>query len=90
MKRSSSVGFSRIAAFVGLSPRHMSDFEGIPITAQLQVDVRTRSAAVGYELSPIELDAVHGGELNIEVPAYVPLSQSNPKTEVVLTRVPYK
>ena len=45
---------------------------------------------VGYELAPAELDAVHGGELKIEVPAYVPLSQSHPKTEVVLPRTPYK
>ena len=43
-----------------------------------------------YELSPVELDAVHGGALKIEMPAYVPLSQSHPKTEVVLPRVPYK
>jgi len=46
--------------------------------------------AVGSELSAVELDAVHGGELKIEVPAYVPMSQSHPKTEVVLPRVPYK
>ena len=53
-------------------------------------DQRARSAAVGCELAPAELDAVHGGELNIQVPAYIPLSQSNPKVEVVLPRVPYK
>jgi hypothetical protein len=53
-------------------------------------DVRPRSAAAGYELSPVELDAVHGGALNVEVPAYVPMSQSHPKTEVVLPRIPYK
>ncbi len=46
--------------------------------------------AVGSELSAVELNAVHGGELKIEVPAYVPMSQSHPKTEVVLPRVPYK
>jgi hypothetical protein len=46
--------------------------------------------AVGYELSPLEVGAVHGGELKIEMPAYVPLSQSHPKTEVTLPRVPYK
>ena len=68
----------------------MSNFEEIPITTQLNHDVRPRSAAVGYELSPVELDAVHGGALNIEVPAYIPLSQSHPKTEVVLPRTPYK
>ena len=47
-------------------------------------------AAAGHELSTEELAAVHGGELKIEVPAYVPLSQSHPKTEVVLPRVSYK
>jgi len=60
------------------------------ITTQLNVDVSPPSAAAGHELTPAELDAVHGGELKIEVPAYVPLSQSHPKTEVVLPRVPYK
>jgi hypothetical protein len=45
---------------------------------------------VGFELSPVEVSAVHGGALNIEMPAYVPLSQSHPKTEVTLPRVPYK
>ena len=45
---------------------------------------------VGQELSSEELTAVHGGELKIKVPAYVPLSQSNPKTEPVVPRVPYK
>ena len=59
----------------------MSNFEEIPITTQRNHDVRPRSAAVGYELSPVELDAVHGGALNIEVPPYIPLSQSHPKTE---------
>ena len=48
-----------------------------------------RSAA-GYELSAAEAAAVHGGELKLEMPAYVPLSQSHPKTEVTLPRVPYK
>ena len=47
-------------------------------------------SSVGQELSSEELTAVHGGELKIEVPAYVPLSQSNPKTEPVVPRVPYK
>ncbi len=70
--------------------RGMSNVEATPITIQLNHDVRPRSAAAGRELSPAELDAVHGGELKIEVPAYVPLSQSHPKTEVVLPRVPYK
>jgi hypothetical protein len=46
--------------------------------------------AAGYELSPVEVEAVHGGTLKIEMPAYVPLSQSHPKTEVTLPRVPYK
>lgn len=64
--------------------------EEMPVTTQLNHDARPRSAAIGYELSPAELDAVHGGALNIEVPAYIPLSQSHPKTEVVLPRVPYK
>jgi hypothetical protein len=48
------------------------------------------SKPVGQELSSEELAAVHGGELKIEVPAYVPLSTSNPKTEPVVPRVPYK
>jgi hypothetical protein len=43
----------------------MSNFEAIPITTQLNHDVRPRSAAVGYELSPVELDAVHGGAANL-------------------------
>jgi hypothetical protein len=46
--------------------------------------------AAGCELAPEELAAVHGGELKLEVPAYIPLSVSHPKTEVVLPRVPYK
>jgi hypothetical protein len=54
-----------------------------------QLNVQVRPAA-GSELTPAELDAVHGGELKIEVPAYVPLSQIYPKTEVTLPRVPYK
>ena len=53
-------------------------------------DVRLKSAAAGSELSAVELDAVHGGALNIEVPAYVPMSTSHPKTETTLPRVPYK
>jgi hypothetical protein len=44
----------------------------------------------GYELSPVEAGAVHGGELKLEMPAYVPISQSHPKTEVTLPRVRYK
>jgi hypothetical protein len=68
----------------------ISSFEETSITTQVNHDVRPRSAAAGYELSPAELDAVHGGALNIEVPAYVPLSQSHPKTEVTLPRTPYK
>ena len=55
-----------------------------------QVDVQGRKAAAGAELTPAELDAGHGGELKIEMPAYVPLSQIYPKTEVTLPRVPYK
>ena len=47
-------------------------------------------AASMQPLSNQELFAVHGGELKIEMPAYIPLSQSNPKTETVLPRVPYK
>jgi hypothetical protein len=54
-----------------------------------QLNVQARPAA-GSELTPAELDAVHGGELKIEMPAYVPLSQIYPKTEVTLPRVPYK
>jgi hypothetical protein len=54
------------------------------------VNVQARRAAAGAELTPAELDAVHGGELKIEMPAYVPLSQIYPKTEVTLPRVPYK
>lgn len=46
--------------------------------------------AVGYELSAAEVLEVHGGTLKIEMPAYVPLSQSHPKTEVTLPRVPHK
>ena len=59
----------------------MSNFEEIPLTTQLNHDVRPRLAAGGYELSPEELDEVHGGALRIEVPPYIPLSQSHPKTE---------
>jgi hypothetical protein len=58
--------------------KRMSNTEETPVTT------------VGFELSPVELDAVHGGTLNIEVPAYIPLSQSQPKTEVVIPRTPYK
>jgi len=54
------------------------------------VEAQSRGATVGCELSAEELDAVYGGELKIEVPAYVPLSQSHPKTERVFPRVPYK
>jgi hypothetical protein len=70
--------------------KRMSNLEERPITTQVDVDGRPGSAGVGYELAPVERDAVHGGALNIEVPAYIPLSQSHPKTEVVLPRVPYK
>lgn len=65
----------------------MSNFEERPLTIQRNHDVRPRSAAVGYELSPVELDAIHGGALHIEVPPYIPLSQSHPKTERTLPRV---
>jgi hypothetical protein len=59
-------------------------------TTQPHIDMPSRSADVAHELSPGEVDAVYGGELNIEMPAYIPLSQSHPKTETVLPRVPYK
>jgi hypothetical protein len=59
-------------------------------TTHPRIDMPSRSADVAHELSPGELDAVYGGELNIEMPAYIPLSQSHPKTETVLPRVPYK
>jgi hypothetical protein len=59
-------------------------------TTQPRVDLPSRSAEVTHDLSRAELDAVYGGELNIEMPAYIPLSQSHPKTETVLPRVPYK
>jgi hypothetical protein len=59
-------------------------------TTQPHLDMPSRSANVAQELSPGEIDAVHGGALNIEMPAYIPLSQSHPKTETVLPRVPYK
>lgn len=49
-----------------------------------------RSAAVGQDLTAAELREVHGGELKIEMPAYVPMSQSHPKVETTLPRVPYK
>ncbi len=65
----------------------LSHFEARPLTPQGNHDVRSRSAAGGYALSPVELDAVHGGELNIEVPRYIPLSESHPKTERPLPRV---
>lgn len=55
-----------------------------------QLNAGPRAAGRGCELTRAELDAVHGGELKIEMPAYIPLSQSHPKTEVVLPRVPYK
>jgi hypothetical protein len=58
--------------------KRMSNLEETPITT------------AAHELTPADLDAVHGGALNIEVPAYVPLSQSHPKTEVVIPRTPYK
>ena len=60
----------------------MSMFAQIPVASEL--------ASAGCELTDVELEAVHGGELKIEVPAYIPMSQSHPKTEVVLPRVPYK
>ena len=59
-------------------------------TIQPHIDVRSGSADVAHELSPAEVEAVYGGALNIEMPAYIPLSQSHPKTETVLPRVPYK
>ena len=65
----------------------LSHFEERPLTPQRNHDVRSRSAAGGYELSPVELDAVHGGELKIEAPRYIPLSESHPKTERTLPRV---
>ena len=65
----------------------MSNFEAIPLTTQRNHDVRPRSAAGGYELSPVELDAIHGGTLKIEVPPYTPLP---PKTEPTLPRIPYR
>ena len=65
----------------------LSHFEERPLTPQGNHDVRSRSAAGGYALSPVELDAVHGGELNIEAPRYIPLSESHPKTERTLPRV---
>jgi hypothetical protein len=42
-----------------LLAKAMTSFEAI--TTQLIDDVRPRSAAEGYELSPVEVDAVHGG-----------------------------
>ena len=65
----------------------LSHFEERPLTPQRNHDVRSRSAAGGYALSPGELDAVHGGELKIEAPRYIPLSESHPKTERTLPRV---
>lgn len=62
--------------------------EEIVNTTQPRIDMP--AAEVAHELSPGEVDAVYGGELNIEMPAYIPLSQSHPKTETVLPRVPYK
>jgi len=59
-------------------------------TIQPHIDMGSRSTEVTHELSPGEVDAVYGGALNIEMPAYIPLSQSHPKTETVLPRVPYK
>ena len=62
----------------------LSHFEDIPLTTQRNHDVRPRSAAGGYELSPGELDAVHGG---FGFPAYIRLLDSHPKTERTLSRV---
>ena len=73
-----------------LLPKSAANSAETSITAQLDQDGRSSSATVGSELSSVELDAVHGGELKIEVPAYVPMSQSHPKVEVTLPRVPYK
>ena len=53
-------------------------------------DVRLHSSVAGYELSAVEVDAVHGGALNVEISAYIPMSTSHPKTETTLPRVPYK
>jgi len=66
-----------------LRARNSSSSAATSTTAQLQPDA-------GYELSPVEAGAVHGGELKLEMPAYVPISQSHPKTEVTLPRVRYK
>ena len=65
----------------------LSNSDERPLTTPRNHDVRPRPAAGGYALSPGELDAIHGGALHIEVPPYIPLSQSHPKTERTLPRV---
>jgi hypothetical protein len=65
----------------------MALFDAIPLTTQRNHDERPRSAAGGYALSPVELDAIHGGTLQIEVPPFTPLP---PKTEPTLPRIPYR
>ena len=64
-----------------------SNFGARPLTTPRNHDIQPRLAAGGSALSPGELDAIHGGALNIEVPPYIPLSQSHPKTERTLPRV---
>ena len=44
-----------------------------------QLSVQARPGAAGLELTPAELDAVHGGELKIEMPAYVPFRKFIPR-----------
>ncbi|AMK74995.1 MULTISPECIES: hypothetical protein [Methylomonas] len=48
----------------------------------------------GYEISAAEINQVSGGEIKItpapKIPEYIPLSQSNPKVERDLPRVPYR
>jgi hypothetical protein len=60
-----------------------------PIHSPGAVASSDASLAKIQELTADQLVEVHGGELKIEMPQYIPLSQSHPKTETTLPRVPY-
>ena len=63
----------------------MANFEAIPLTTPRNHDVRPRSAAGGYALSPGELEAIHGGTLKIVSHPFPPFRRLSPPCHAFLT-----